>query len=213
VLILPRIERQDIFDLVQLDQPWDGPANRKWSAVSLEIYQCPSNFSTRPYTNYFAVVGPQTAWPPTGPRGMSQFKDGADQTILLIEAYDRKTEWAKPDDLTFDEAVDLLTGPIDTEHSHHHDHGFFYKPTYGRSVLFADGRVTFFNGPLDRTLAQALLSVSGGEKIDASVLDEATRPQLDYAKCYGVAVFVILTLLPTAWIGRMKGRIANRPSD
>jgi prepilin-type processing-associated H-X9-DG protein len=90
---------------------------------------------------------------------------------------------------------------------HEVSNGFFYKPSVGRNVAFADGSVAFMIAPLHRKLAEALLTVDGREQIDSSEFDKATEPQLDYAKCYGFGMFVILSLAPAAWIGR---RTANK---
>ncbi|HEY3392460.1 MAG TPA: DUF1559 domain-containing protein [Lacipirellulaceae bacterium] len=200
VLLLPRLERQDIFETVKFDEPWDSLSNRKWSTVALDHYQCPSEGSTAAITSYFAIVGPQTAWPPTGDRKMSGLTDGPEQTILLIEARGRNTQWAEPKDLTYAEAVDLLSKPIEPEEAHHRDNGFFYKPSLGRSVAFADGHVALIQCPIDRKLAEALLTVAGGEKINLSTIRSITEPQLDYSKCYGVVLFIILSLLPAMWV-------------
>ena len=102
------------------------------------------------------------------------------------------------------EAVDLLSKPIQPDEAHYKNNGFFYKPTIGRSVAFADGRVVLIHGPIDRQLAEALLTVAGGEKIGASTIKKITEPQLDYSKCYGVVLFIILSLLPAAWMRPRK---------
>jgi prepilin-type processing-associated H-X9-DG protein len=47
--------------------------------------------------------------------------------------------------------------------------GFFYKPSYGRNVAFADGHVEFLRGPISRELAAALLTVDGGEDVAADL--------------------------------------------
>jgi hypothetical protein len=204
VLLLPRLEMQAVFALVKFDEPWDSPGNRRWSSVANDRYQCPSEGSTAAITSYFAIVGPQTAWPPTGDRKISDLTDGPEQTILFIEARGRNTQWAEPKDLTFAEAVDLLTRPLGPDEAHHKDNSFFYKPIIGRSVAFADGRVALLHCPIDRQLAEALLTVAGGDKIDVDTIKRITEPQLDYARCYGVVLFIVLSLLPAAWVRPRK---------
>lgn len=202
VSILPYLD----FDQPQpfdLTKPWDDPVNHPFSARPIDLFQCPSHsapsFNT---TDYFAIVGPQTVLPVTTGRLLSEIKDGADSTIVLIEWPNHSVRWAEPRDLSFDEAVELLTSPIAAGDGHHIDNGFFYKPSFGRTVAFANGDVAFLSTPLHRKLAIALLTVAGGETIDRAALQRATQPELDYAKCYVFGLFVFLALLPAAWLGR-----------
>jgi prepilin-type processing-associated H-X9-DG protein len=133
--------------------------------------------------------------------------DGLATTILLMEAADEQVRWAEPKDLSFTRAMELLTNPRPTG-GHEIRNGFFYKPGFGRNVLFADGHVEFLKLPLDRKLAEALLTANGGEEIDLSALERVTTPVLDYAKCYAFAVFVALSLMPVGLaMRRSKGGI------
>jgi hypothetical protein len=64
VLILPYLERRDIFEQWKLDEPWDSPNNKPLSDIYLDTFRCPSDVSDgtkKPLTNYVAVVGPGTA--------------------------------------------------------------------------------------------------------------------------------------------------------
>ena len=201
VSILPYFEERSLYSRIDKTKVWDDPSNRQSTATTLEFLQCPSEY-TPEFTNYFAIVGPPTAWPGTDRRTIDEISDGPKNTILLIEAHGRGVKWAEPRDLTIDEAIDLLSRPITSHHGHEVSHGFFHKPSVGRNVAFADGHVAFITAPLDRRLAESLLTVDGGDDIDLAGLDKATQPQLDYAKCYGFGMFVMLSLLPAAWIGR-----------
>ena len=211
VAILPRMEHGDIYDSLDLSKTWDDPANST-AGTLLAIFQCPSHFSKGPTTNYLAVVGPRTAWPGARGRSIDEIKDGPENTILLIEASGSEISWAEPRDLTVDEAVDLLTKPSPEAGGHRIDNGFFYKPSVGRNMSFADGSVKFLATPINRKLAEALLTVDGGEQIDLSELENALAPQLDYAQCYAFGMFVILSLLPAAWMRRpWPGAISQHP--
>jgi hypothetical protein len=64
--------------------------------------------------------------------------------------------------------------------------------------------VALIHCPIDRQLAEALLTVAGGDKIDVKTIKRITRPQLDYAKCYGIVLFIILSLLPAVWVRPRK---------
>lgn len=216
VQILPYLDMQQTFAAYHHDQPWNAPGNTAITATQFDIFQCPSDVHASPaspHTSYFAVVGPRTAWPEGGGRLLTDFKDGLDETILLIEAPNRNVDWAEPRDLSFDEAVALLTlrTPAlknDIVHVRSRNPGLFNKTFYennpGLNVAFADGRVGFLPLPISKELAVALLTVDGGEPVDTAMLDRLLGPQLDYAKCYALASFVVLSLLPSVRLLRRK---------
>ena len=196
VAILPFMEISGLYSSIDLSKAWDDPANRSVTATLQYYLQCPSGHSDGATTEYFAIVGPQTAWPGARGRSISVSGDGTSKTILLIECHSKAVNWAEPRDLTFDEAVDLLSNPVPRDDGHFVNNGFFYKSGRGRFVAFADGSVLFLKRPLDRKLAAALLTINGGESINFAALETAIEATLDYAKCYISAVFVMLSLLP-----------------
>jgi hypothetical protein len=129
---------------------------------------------------------------------MKEVTDGLNNTILLIEAIGRGVHWAEPKDLTFDEAVDVLTTDPDPDghKSHRIDNGYFYKPHYGRYVAMCDGYVTRLPIPLSRHAAVALLTANGNETLELKSLWRISAPELDYARVWAFSVFVVLALLP-----------------
>jgi hypothetical protein len=165
-------------------------------------------------TNYFAVVGPHTAWPPGRGRTVHEISDATRNTIVLMEMASRGTPWTKPKDLMFDEALALLTDPHPRGAVHRHDrgHGFFCKidKRSGLHVAFADGTVRFLALPLSPSLATALLTADGGEPIDEREFNRVSLSQLDYGKIYAFATFVLLSLLP---VYRLVKPSARRRSE
>ena len=216
-LILPRIEFQSLYDKLDLSQPWNSAANRAATSADVEIYDCVSDIhqnSTTHDASYFAVVGNHTAWPGGSGRKLKDISDPKSQTILLVEAVNRDVPWAAPSDLTFDEAVQLLTDPDLADAAHWYDqNSFFYKGfnkrRQGINVAMADGRVVFLTLPLPKELAIALLTIDGGEGDVQGELDYYSSPQLDYAKCYALGVFVILALLPIGWLRRHPSSVSR----
>jgi prepilin-type processing-associated H-X9-DG protein len=207
--LLRHLNRPGDYDQIDFAQVWNSAANGKVTFFPIGEFQCPSHGTLFPSTNYFAVVGPQTAWPPDGGRTLGEITDGLADTILLIEAGDRGINWAEPRDLSFDEAVELLTSPTRQGVGHVVNHGFFYKPGHVLNVAFADGSVDWLHLPLDRELAVALLTVNGGEP---EARGQAAAPKLDYAKCYVFGLFVFLAVLPAAWVRRSR-RVAARENE
>jgi hypothetical protein len=183
--ILPRLEMKAISDAYRHDEPWNGPNNSALVATPLDIFVCPSDppaTRSTPQTNYFAVIGPQTAWPDGQGLRLVSITDGVDETILLIEAAGRGVAWAEPRDLTFNEAVELLTatGKSPIPHTHLRDAGFF-EIGYGENVeslqvAFASGAVRTLLLPLSRDLVVALLTANAGDHVDQNELERATLP-------------------------------------
>jgi hypothetical protein len=201
-LLLPRIDRSDVFEWLDFEKSWDDPVHDNIRPI--EVYCCPLHVSDKPTTSYFAVVGTRTAWPGAKGRRLDEFSDRPEETILLIESHAREVNWAEPRDLSFEEAVGLLTKAVPANDGHPIKKGFFYKTGYARCVAFADGRVQYFYGPMSRELAVALLTIDGGEIIDLGVLDQSFQPELDYGKCYAFGLFVVLSLLPAMRVRRRR---------
>jgi hypothetical protein len=200
VAILTRLEVEAVSNVMDVTKPWDAPANVPASRTSILILLCPEHGNTT--TNYFAIRGPQTAWGDGDSRSIRDIGDGPENTVLLIEAELPITSWAQPIDLTFDEALDLLSKPPAEGDCHVVYNGPFYKPSVTRTVAFADGRVWMAPVPLDREFAKALLTANGDEAVDRALIEARYTPQLDYAKCYCLMVFTILSLLPAVVLWR-----------
>jgi hypothetical protein len=186
-----------LWERFDFSKAWDSPTNRTFAGKKAD---------------FFAVVDPQTAWSTSVGRPLSEIKDDASKTILIIESHALNVNWAEPRDLTFDEAVELLSTPASAEDGHPVEDGFFYKRRFGRCVAFADGHAEFIPGPMSRELAAALLTVDGGEDLSQLNLAAVSRPELDYAKCYGFGLFVLLAVMPVCWARRRSPEGAHSDS-
>ncbi|WP_442483465.1 DUF1559 family PulG-like putative transporter [Aeoliella sp. SH292] len=191
-LLSPIMETQIGYDF---SQRWDGPFNRALPAPN--SYQCPTH-AYGVETHCFAIVGPETAWGDGTPRTFADITDGREQTILLLEASNQHIDWKEPRDLTFDEALALLTEPVDPANFDGHlwSTGPFRKPTYYRSAIMADRSHYKLRAPLPRELATALLTATGGEQVDLNELKKLGEPEWDYARIGNTIAFVAIVLLP-----------------
>jgi hypothetical protein len=210
-LILPHLNQRALSTRYRLKQPWNSPVNAQIASTSIPTYECPLHADAAASTTYFAVVDPRTPWPPDRGLTYRELRDGASRTILLLEAPHKQTPWAKPEDLSFDEAVDMLTTrPKPAKATHESTPGYFYKPVPGLLCVYADGHVGFVPRPLPRNVAVALFTASAGENVRTDSLHTLVPPDLDHAKCYATALFVALTLLPAFTRWSKSGEMLSR---
>lgn len=157
-LILPFIEQKALSAAIHLDEAWNGPNNKMAEQAKLEIFCCPSDINPLPnHTSYVAVVGPNTAWNSQEGTKLSDIKDGAANTILLIEL-NSDIQCGEPRDVSLDDVLRENRSTGLQPHHLNHDGGF--------NALFADGHVEFIPSTIPRADLEAMLSIDGGEKVD-----------------------------------------------
>ena len=157
VLILPYLDRQDLYDAYDFTEPWDGPGNLRLAEILPFVFRCPSDPSREKTTSYVVVVGAETAWPAPASSSITELSDAQSNTILLVEAARSGIGWTEPRDLTLDEALRGIN--ISQQEGIRSGHGD------GVVVAFADGRVRFVRNGLKREALRAMLT-RGGATID-----------------------------------------------
>jgi hypothetical protein len=157
VAILPYIEQQNLYQQFKLDEPWDGPNNKKWSQAMIKTFMTPADPAAATadgygMTNYLGVAGPGTIFDPRGKVTFASVTDGLSNTIMVVETLDA-VPWAKPADLAYDPAKPL---PKITP----------AWPGGMTNVLLGDGSVRTLSVKTvaERTL-RALFTRNGGEVI------------------------------------------------
>ena len=160
VLILPWLEQRSIYDRYRLDEPWDGPNNRKLHDLIVSAYACPSHPGQGHSTAYAAVLGPGTAWDGSGPMTLRDIEDGPGKTIMLVEVTSPSIHWMKPRDLRFDRMGFSINGLEETL-------GFSSKHPGGANALLGDGSVRFIKDRTSQDDLRALLTAAGGEDVGA----------------------------------------------
>ena len=115
VRILPHIERSDLYDQFNFDEPWDSEHNLTVAENVVSIFQCPSdepgfkeiNGHQIPLTNYVMVTGPSTVGSIDGESVSLELiakKDGAHCTAMIVEVKGaNRPAWTEPIDITIDE--------------------------------------------------------------------------------------------------------------
>jgi hypothetical protein len=100
--LLPFLGAADLYRQYKMDEPWDGPNNKKLLDRMPAIFRSPYDEPKSMSTAYAVLVGKGTVFEP-GREGIkiSEITDGTSNTILVVEAR-RNCPWMKPDDIPFD---------------------------------------------------------------------------------------------------------------
>ncbi|MDX1945450.1 MAG: DUF1559 domain-containing protein [Pirellulaceae bacterium] len=111
VLLLPYLERQDLYAAWAKDQPWDSPANLPISQTVLNVFVDPSaGPSPAGKTDYVFVTGQGTTFEGNTPTSFGAMTDGAANTMLVVEARGIGGSWAEPKDLDLSQPQPLPPG-------------------------------------------------------------------------------------------------------
>ena len=166
VLILPYLDRQELYNAYKFDEPWNGPNNSKLAGEMAEFWACPSDpqGGRAPQlmtTNYVAVVGPATAWPGSRTVTFKDFTDGSATTLLVVEAVDTGIHWMEPADLSFTQMSPTINSKLLP--------GISSRHSGGACVLMGDGSVRFLNNTVSPTTLHGLLTRNGGEAVGADI--------------------------------------------
>jgi hypothetical protein len=149
-----------------------------------------------------AIVGPRAAWPGDTPRRFADFADGTASTLLVIEADPHEVNWMEPRDVTYEEAIELLSSrELDYREGHRYEN-FFYQYSAGRNVGLGDGSVHFFYFGLPHNTATKLINVRDGKaKLPESRYDSSTATKrLRIDNCFRLGLFVVIVLWPLPWV-------------
>jgi type II secretory pathway pseudopilin PulG len=222
VLILPYLGEMALYNSYNFNESWDGPNNSKLAGQIPAAFRCPghpkTNGAASAETHYFAIVDPETAWPNSAARPITQFTDGTSKTMTVVEASGLATNWMEPRDLSLAEAVELLTTKLRSGHRHFED-GFLtmtYYETSDRQVAFCDGSVHRLEQHNDVEHARALLTAAGGEVIpqvpNLQYVAPKTTTITKWGKVWGLSVFLVLSFLPVVllWRSTMKNERAAK---
>lgn len=119
-------------------------------------FHCPKCEHTNG-VNYVVITGMGTAFPKSGSTKFSDFTDGLENTLLVVESINCTPDWTEPRDLdveSMDFTINSLKGPsISSSH-----------PS-GAIVCFADLAVYIITPRVSEAELRALISISGGEEL------------------------------------------------
>lgn len=215
-LILPELDAdKNLTSSYDFAEPWDSPKNQQLHKAPLPIGPCPTMAAERRLasgrTTYVAVVGDDTVLGRTTARQLNTNSPHLQQTIMLIEINAPGVPWWRPRDISFDEAVELLTSEEQLWQAPHREGGFFLERNPSRAVAMADGSIHHLSRLLSREQAIALLST------DQSFSDIATRAgnvkyRWNLGNCFRFAALLVIAFLPTPFAIRRYLRKTPVPS-
>lgn len=111
VLILPYLERDDLYGRIRLDEPWNSPHNISLAPLMPDIYRCPADRNAGVgETSYVAVTGPETLWPGATSTRILALRNSS-ETILLVEGANSRISWMEPRDLPSSAANRIARDP------------------------------------------------------------------------------------------------------
>jgi RNA polymerase sigma factor (sigma-70 family) len=157
VLLLPFMDEQALFAQFKLDEPWDGPTNKKLLAKMPAIYAVPRGKAKGTTTTVYQVfTGPGTVFPNPKASRIADITDGAAYTILVVEAAEA-VPWTKPADLPYDPKKPLpKLGGVSTR---------------GFEATLVDGSTRLFKYTIKEATLRALITSNGGETINDNDLN------------------------------------------
>jgi RNA polymerase sigma factor (sigma-70 family) len=152
VLLLPYLDQGELYSQFKLDEPWDGPTNKKLLDKMPEIFSIPGKGRKGHDTIYQVFTGKGTVFPSPMASKISDITDGTSNTILIAEGAD-PVPWTKPADLPFDPKKPLpKLGGLSKK---------------GFRTAFADGSVRFIKQPVKEDGLKKAITCNGGEVIGA----------------------------------------------
>jgi hypothetical protein len=214
VLILPYLDRKDLFDAYNFKEPWNGPHNIKLAQKMPGVFHCPNDTDSngQSVTDYLAVVGPDTAWPIGKPISSNDIFDGPSQTILLVETANSGVNWMEPRDLGFQQVCkdDPSTNP-DLFAPHKRKGGLRYKWAGWSNVAFVDGTCKSISSNYLCDHLKALLTRNGGEWVNADqdkgpLYNPGYIDLLSLSEWSKIINTIIFTLSIAALIFRPRGK-------
>ena len=163
VAILPYLGYSDFYREFKQDEPWDSPHNLSLLPHIPAIYVSPERCDEK--TSYLAPYGAGTAWRGTLGTDPLSYADGADTTLVVVEADESAAvPWTKPEDLPIGEKFRSRLG-------HLRQDGFL--------AAFGNGYVALVHQKISDAQLSWMLSTDGDDYLaDPTIIFDATVPDV-----------------------------------
>lgn len=201
IALTPYLEASALYGLYDKDEPWNGPKNSKLLGQMPWVYSCPAN-KTETTTPYKLVTGPRTAFDDGKPFSIAGAHDSPSSIIVLIEDAANPVPWLKPEDLSVDEAIAILSS-TSREHASHCFETKFGTKLHGNIVGLLDGRARFIPIGADPDILRQAFDAYDGIEPDL----DFEMPKIKIIKWQGyisLGIFFFLLAIPIVLVGRKR---------
>lgn len=157
VLILPFLDKQDVYAKYRFDEPWNSPNNMALERSMPKVYRCPSDLTSGPWqTSYAMIVGPHAISDGPTSHCKSDIKPGLGSPIMVVESPKKHIGWMEPRDLAVENDLQRDTREVFENHN-----------TVG-NVLFCDGSVNALpNDLIPPAALRAMMMIDSGDSTRA----------------------------------------------
>lgn len=98
-LLLPFLNKSDVFDQIRMDEPWDSDYNKLFHDKMPEEFQCPATREkSRFYTHWQVLQGAKTFFPSHYTKKLTDCKRLSNEVILIMEGTPA-VHWMSPSDI------------------------------------------------------------------------------------------------------------------
>jgi hypothetical protein len=184
VTILPFLEQDNLWSLIDKDQSWDAERNRQVARTELKVLMCPANPQMgQPkepgITGYIGMagVGTDAAALPLGDKRAGFFgydrqihipdvQDGLSNTILVMESTSDLRPWAAggpPTVRGLDPEFQPYLAPGGVFGVKHREDTIFRSNPVGSNIAIADGSVRWVLATVSSETLEALATIAGGD--------------------------------------------------
>ena len=153
-------EMKRIYEAYDFSEPWDGPHNRQLARHMPLVFGCGADRGRcASNTSYLLITGEHSAFVGSRSGKLDDIRDGAANTILVVEAGNSGINWMEPKDCPIDQLkFGSIEAPGPKMGGNHPG---------GANAAFADGSVRFLHEKRGTTaMLKALGTIDGGEKVD-----------------------------------------------
>ncbi len=154
VLVLPFLGQQALYEQYKFDEPWDSPANKRVTARMPAYFRAVNSKPGTTNTDYFVIVGENTAGKVEKGRKLREFTDGSSNSLLVVESR-KGVHWAQPIDIEMPkEGLPKLGGVVES----------------GFRIARADGSVGFIRTSADQEQLWRLLTINDGKVVNQDLV-------------------------------------------
>ncbi len=153
-LILPFMDQQALYEMIDLTKPWSDPVNAQARETVIALYQCPSTEGPPTHTTYQAIVGEANFFHPERSRQFDEIKDGTSNTVMVMETLPKDAvHWMSPNDVDGD-YLSAINEDSETAHRG------------GGNLLLGDGAVRFYSMSAPFEVRQPLTTIDAGDEVE-----------------------------------------------